>query len=122
VKKASPIYLAQPSLSLPRYEAHVHESYANLSGFLDTLVLVAKSICSSSSFFHKTSKMRKRRSMWSNALQPVMQSTHIHGGRGHNMLKMSSWLSNVTRTAQAHRTYSPSHERLLRLLAVHTFP
>ena len=39
VKKASPIYLAQPPLSFPRYEARVHEFYSNVSSTIPPFYL-----------------------------------------------------------------------------------
>jgi len=44
--------------------------------------------------------------MGGNAIQPVIQATHIHGRRSHDMLKMGPRFSNVARTPQAHRTHS----------------
>jgi hypothetical protein len=61
-------------------------------------------LSTSSSLFHEASKVRERGGVWSNTLQPVMQSTHIHGSRSDDMLKMSPRLSNVTRAAQPHPT------------------
>src|SRR6266516_4065049 len=76
--------------------------------FLDTLVLVAKSLPPSSSVFHKASKMRERGGVWSDALQPVMHPADVDGSRDHDMLKMGARLSTVTRTPQAHPTHSLS--------------
>jgi hypothetical protein len=40
--------------------------------------------------------------MWRNACQPVMQPTDIQSGRDHDVLKMGTRLSNISRAAQAH--------------------
>ncbi len=61
---------------------------------------------SSSSLFHKASKMRERSGVWSHTLQPVMYPTDIHGGCSHDVLKMGSRLPNVTRPPQTHRPHS----------------
>ena len=42
--------------------------------------------------------------MWGNVCEPVMQSTHIDGGCGRNMLQMSARFANIAGTTQSHPT------------------
>jgi hypothetical protein len=69
------------------------------------LVLVAKSLPPSSRLFHKANKVRKRRGVWRNALQPIIQSTHVHSRCGHDVVQMRPRLSKVARAAQPHTTH-----------------
>jgi len=85
------------SVEIPMAKERRREAYNKQAGSL-FLVLVAKSTSPSSSLFHKACKVRERGGVRSTTLQPVMQSTHIHGNCGDDMLKMGARLSNVPRS------------------------